>query len=76
MQDQQPASAQPARAPSMEMTPHTHTPQDTQRDVEQPKVKLGLRGGHDRGCLAGCLAALCVCCACDACIDCVDDCCC
>ncbi|KAF3902519.1 hypothetical protein ABW21_db0204596 [Orbilia brochopaga] len=54
MQDQQqPASAQPARAPSMEMTPQTRTPQDTQREAEQPKVKLGLRGGHDRGCLAG-----------------------
>ncbi|KAF3910037.1 hypothetical protein AA313_de0209765 [Arthrobotrys entomopaga] len=57
----------------MEMTPQQRTPQDTQ---SQEPVKLGLRGGHDRGCVAGCLAALCICCACDACIDCVDDCCC
>ncbi|KAF3285565.1 hypothetical protein TWF970_010608 [Orbilia oligospora] len=62
-------------APAMEMTPQSRTQQDSQREAE-PKVQLGLRGGRDRGCLAGCLAALCICCACDACIDCVDDCCC
>ncbi|KAF3936690.1 hypothetical protein ABW19_dt0200358 [Dactylella cylindrospora] len=80
MQNQQAISApQPTyNSPVMEMTPQARTPQDAQREAEQPKVKLGLRGGNDRdrGCLAGCLAALCICCACDACIDCVDDCCC
>ncbi|KAK6544285.1 hypothetical protein TWF694_000987 [Orbilia ellipsospora] len=74
MQEQQQQVNAPAPAPAMEMTPQQRTPEDTQREAEP--VKLGLRGGRDRGCIAGCLAALCICCACDACIDCVDDCCC
>ncbi|KAF3087101.1 hypothetical protein TWF569_003155 [Orbilia oligospora] len=56
MQNQEQPVSVPAptysSAPAMEMTPQSRTQQDSQREAE-PKVQLGLRGGRDRGCLAG-----------------------